>query len=109
MKRLDNATFIDKNWVERFRQPVSAYGRVMWYIRWRTTINQDVNWWDIVTEENKYKKIHSNWFNMWKMSEWADRKFFTLWHTCPRNFDKISAMLQDNKDFIAKYMKYETA
>lgn len=103
MKREDNATYLDKDWVERFRQPVHSYGRVMWYIRSRTRVSQDIRWWDVVTEKNKNIKIHSNWFNVWKMSEWVDRKFFTLWHTCPRNFDKIYSMIQDNQDFILKY------
>lgn len=103
MKRLDNATFIDKEWVERFRQPVSAYWRVMWYIRNWTTINSNIKWWDMVTEKNRDYKIHWNWFNIWKMSEWSDRKMYTLDHTCPRNFDRIESIIQDNKNFISKY------
>lgn len=108
MKRLDNATFIDKNWIERFRQPVSSYGRVMGYIRPRTLVLTNIKWWDIVTNKNQHNTIHWSWYNLWKMSEWEWRTYFKEWKTCPRNFERINAMLQDNQNFISKYMIHET-
>lgn len=112
MKRTDNATFLDKNGIERFRQPVLCFTRTMWYIRSMFIPNNSIKWWDIVNDSNRDIKVVSNWYNLWKMSEHLSRKNFKEWKSCPRNFDsesqRINAMLQDNQDFISKYMIHET-
>lgn len=99
MKRLDNATFLDKNWIEIFRQPVATYCRVMWYLRSRLVPTQSIRWWDEVTEKNKDTIIFKPWFNVGKRSEFASRVRFQEWHTCKREQDLIEA----NKRFIAQY------
>lgn len=73
------------DWKEYLRQPCEVYTRIMWYLR---PISQA---------------------NIWKKSEMYSRKNFKEWCVCPRNFDRVCAMLQDNRDFITKYMTYETA
>lgn len=81
----------------------------MWYIRSMFIPNDSIKWWDIVNDSNRHIKVVSNWYNFGKMSEHLSRRNYVEWHTCPRNFDRVCAMLQDNRDFITKYMTYETA
>lgn len=42
-------------------------------------------------------------YNIWKKSEFYDRKYFKEGFICPRDFDKINSMKQDNRNFIEKY------
>lgn len=99
MARADNATFFDKNWVERFRQPVSTFSRVMWYLRPRIINCQEFKWWDIVTDKNRDLPAFKFWYNAGKRSEFADRKWFTFWHICQRE----QSLIEDNKKFKEKY------
>jgi len=103
MKREDNATFMDKDGIERFRQPVLCFTRTMWYIRSMFIPNDSIHGWDIVTDKNKNIKVSSNWYNIWKMSEHLSRRNYVEWKICPRNFDKIDSMIKANQDFILKY------
>lgn len=103
MRKWENATFINKEWKEIFRQPVACYTRVMWYLRSRLIPTQSIRWWDLVNDKNKDIEPFTYWFNVGKRSEFASRVAFKEWHTCPRNFDKINSMKQDNRSFIEKY------
>lgn len=99
MERTDNATYFDKDGIERFRQPVNCFARCMWYIKNWYNITSDIKWWDVVTDENRNIKLFRPVFNNWKRSEFADRKVFLEWKTCPRVFD----IIQQNQNFISKY------
>lgn len=76
------------DWKEYLRQPCQVYTRVMGYLR------------------------PVSHYNIGKKSEFYDRKYFIEWKSCPRYFDsesqRVNAMLQDNKDFISKYIVNET-
>ena len=61
-----NDTFI-KDWKEIHRTPCEIFLRVMWYIR------------------------PVRWFNTWKKSEWASRKYF--------DEHKV-----DNSEFLRKFL-----
>jgi len=111
----NNATFINKDWKEVYRQPVSKYCRVMWYLSAVSTPN--VKWWEEVKE---WKKVITNRYNIWKRSEFYSRKYFDKDKADNYNFnmdygsscgslefinwiEQVQNIIMKNKDFVEQY------
>ena len=86
----NSAKFYNKEWKEIFRQPVSSFCRVMWYLRWCVYPNPNIQWWMLVTDENRNIPIFIDWYNIGKKSEFYSRKWF-------------SEEKSNNSKFIRKY------
>ena len=74
---MTNATFINKDGKEIYRQPTSQFSRVMWYLSPLTVGNPDIRWWMEVTEKSKEKPLRTFRYNIGKRSEFLSRKYFS--------------------------------
>lgn len=117
----NNATFINKQGKEIYRQPVSKFTRIMGYLSPVSITFWDIKWGMEVTEENKKNFKIMFRYNIGKRWEFYSRKYFSKEKAENHNyidygsscgslefvwehFKVASDMILNNREFIKQYI-----
>ncbi len=116
----NNATFINKQGKEIYRQPVSSYTRVMWYLSPVWTVVPNIKWWMEVNDSNRDINLKNFRYNLGKRSEFYSRKYFSKDKAANHDFninygsscgslefinwtEQVQNIIMKNKDFVEQY------
>ena len=117
----NNATFINKQGKEVYRQPVATYTRVMGYLSPVWIVVPNIKWWMEVNDSNRDINLKNFRYNLGKRSEFYSRKYFSKEKAENHNyidygsscgslefvwehFKVVSDMVLNNREFIKQYI-----